>query len=213
MKETSGLEELNELQNKFSPESGPVDKIQLISGNSTLFQGLNELATLYWDRVICSLQLVATLHFKGLNIKLEASLKEHARFTGRKILIMRCWHHPLLRQDISVSGISLTRIAKCAILSWEKEWHRFLTKFQSIETTESVFQLTDALQLLDVLITRWDAEPAAAFGEGDRAGNHVPLNTYMVLEMHLPIHSDHRDLLSTYIPETSPASIINFYEI
>lgn len=47
MKEASGFEELNELQNKFSPESEPVDKIQLISGNSTLFQGLNELATLY----------------------------------------------------------------------------------------------------------------------------------------------------------------------
>ena len=36
IKETVGLEKRNELQEKFSPESGPGNKIQCISGNSTV---------------------------------------------------------------------------------------------------------------------------------------------------------------------------------
>lgn len=75
---------------------------------------------------------------------------------------MRCWHYSLLRQNISVSSISLTRIAKCAILSWEKEWHRYLTKSQSNGTKEKTLQPTDALPLLGEVITRWDADLAAA---------------------------------------------------
>lgn len=58
----------------FSLESGPENNIQFISGNSTLFHGLNELATLYCNRVISLLQLATTPNFKGLIFKPEHSL-------------------------------------------------------------------------------------------------------------------------------------------
>lgn len=74
MKETLRLEILNELQNKFRLESGPRNEMQLISGNSVLFRGFNGLATLYCNRAIPPSQLVTTLHFKGLTVKLEHSL-------------------------------------------------------------------------------------------------------------------------------------------
>lgn len=97
---------------------------------------------------------------------------------------MRCWHHPLSKQDISVIGISVSRIAKCAILSWEKEWHRFLTKSQSTGTQERIFQPTNVLQLLCGIITRWDAELAATLGDGGRSTAACQKILYAV-----PIHS------------------------
>lgn len=44
MHEPLGLGILNEGHNRFSIESGPGNKMQLISGNSTLFRGLYGLA-------------------------------------------------------------------------------------------------------------------------------------------------------------------------